>query len=131
MKKIDATSDMTPEQKIDLLIAGTPDWRGKMMAKLRKLIHAADPSITEDWKWDIAVYVSKGNVMAVAPFKDYVKINFFKGALLADPSGLFNAGLEAKVSRAIDIAKDYKVNELALKELIRAAVAVNAGGKKK
>jgi len=134
MKKAEAKpskTELTPEQHIDQQIAETTDWRGKTMAQLRKLIHAADPSITEDWKWDTAVYVSKGNVVAVGTFKDHVKLNFFKGASIPDPKKLFNAGLEAKASRGIDFAEGDKLNEAALKELVRAAVAVNAGGKKK
>lgn len=121
---------MTPEQEIDKQIADTPDWRGKQMAKLRKLIHAADKSITEDWKWGTAVYVSKGNVVAVGAFKDHVKINFFKGASLKDSKKLFNAGLEAKLSRGIDLSEGDKIDEAGLKDLVKQAVALNAGGKK-
>lgn len=108
------------------------DWRGKRLARLRKLILAADPDMVEEWKWGTPVWSHKGNVVAVGAFQDHVKINFFKGASLPDPHGLFNAGLEAKASRAIDVHEGDKLNESALKELIRAAVAQNvSGGSKK
>jgi hypothetical protein len=102
-----------------------------MMAKLRKLILAAAPGLTEEWKWDTPVFAAKGNVLAIGAFKDHLKLNFFKGAALPDPHHLFNAGLEAKATRAIDIYEGDKLNEAALTELIRAAVALNTGGKKK
>jgi hypothetical protein len=86
----------------------------------------------EEWKWDTAVWSQKGNVVAAAAFKDHIKLNFFKGASLDDPHGLFNAGLEAKASRAIDFSPDDQIDDAAILELIRAAVANNlAGGKKK
>ncbi len=132
MKKTESKDTLTPSQHIDQAIKDLPDWRGKMIARLRKLIHAASPEITEDWKWDTPVFAHQGNVVAVGVFKDKVKLNFFKGAALADPQKLFNAGLEAKASRAIDFAEGETVDEAALKELIRAAVALNvSGGKKK
>src|SRR5262245_51693414 len=92
---------LTPAQYIDKAIKDLPDWRGPFIARLRKLIHEASPEITEDWKWDTPVFACKGNVVAAGVFKDKVKLNFFKGASLADPKGLFNAGLDAKASRAI------------------------------
>ena len=102
------------------------------MARLRKLILAADPAIVEEWKWGTPVWSHQGNVVAVGIFQDHVKINFFKGAALPDPHGLFNAGLEAKTTRAIDLYEGNKINEPALKELIRAAAALNtSGGNKK
>jgi len=132
MKTTDAKDTLTPSQHIDKAIKDLPDWRGKMIARLRKLIHEASPEITEDWKWDTSVFACNGNVVAVGAFKDHVKLNFFKGALLADPKKLFNAGLEAKTSRSIDLTEDSKIDEAALKDLIRAAVALNnSGGKKK
>ena len=102
----------------------------------RKLLAgvAADaaPEVTEEWKWGTAVWVHTGNVVAAGAFKDHVKLNFFKGATLEDPSGLFNAGFEAKATRAIDFHQGDKINVAALNELVRAAVALNAsGGKKK
>ncbi|MGQ0601635.1 MAG: DUF1801 domain-containing protein [Anaerolineales bacterium] len=132
MKKATLKDDMTPSQRISNQIAELADWRGKMLARLRKLILEADPGITEEWKWDTPVWSHNGNVIAAGAFKDHVKVNFFKGASLRDLHGLFNAGLEAKATRAIDLHEGDKVNEAALKELIRAAVAHNkSGGKKK
>jgi hypothetical protein len=124
--------DLTPEEHITNKIAELPDWRGQRLARLREIIHAAAPGITEEWKWGTAVWSQKGNVVAAAAFKDYIKLNFFKGAALPDPHGIFNAGLDAKVSRAIDIGPADEFPENALDELIRAAVALNtSGGKKK
>ncbi len=123
---------LTPSQKIDNQIKELTDWRGKLLARLRKLILETAPEITEDWKWETAVWTCKGNVVASGAFKDHVKLNFFKGASLPDPKKLFNAGLEAKATRAIDFIENDTVNEAALKDLIRAAVALNiSGGKKK
>jgi hypothetical protein len=119
-------------QQITNQIAELTDWRGKKLAHLRKLILDAAPGMTEDWKWGTAVWSHNGNVVAAGAFKDHLKINFFKGAALKDPKSLFNAGLDAKTSRAIDIDEGDIINEGDLKDLIRAAVALNAaGGKKK
>ena len=124
--------DPTPSQLITNRIAELADWRGKMLARLRKLILAASPGIAEEWKWGTAVWSHKGNVVAVGAFKDHLKINFFKGAALKDPHGLFNAGLEAKAMRAIDLHAGDAIDEAALQALVRAAVAHNlSGGKKK
>lgn len=132
MKKPTSKDDINPAQRITDLIVELGDWRGKLLARLRKLILEADPDMTEEWKWDTPVWTHKGNVVAAGAFKDYVKLNFFKGASLNDPHGLFNAGLEAKATRAIDIHQGEAINAPALKELIRAAVAYNvSGGKKK
>ena len=111
----------TPSEQIDKQIADLPDWRGQTMADLRRIINEADPNLKEDWKWDTAVWTTKGNVLAIGAFKDHLKINFFKGASLDDPQGLFNAGLEAKASRSIDLYEGDSLDEQALKELIRAA----------
>src|SRR5436190_16110026 len=122
----------TPSQLITNQIAELGDWRGPLIARLRKLILEADPDMTEEWKWDTAVWTHNGLVCSTGAFKDHVKLNFFKGASLKDPKHLFNAGLEAKATRAIDFSERDKINEPALKELVRAAVAYNAaGGKKK
>ena len=132
MKRADSNDGLTPSQLITNHIAELADWRGKELARLRKLILAADPAIVEEWKWGTPVWSHKGNVVAVGIFRDHVKINFFKGASLPDPHGLFNAGLEAKATRAIDLYEGDKINEPALKELLRAAAALNtSGGKKK
>lgn len=128
----DATSnDVSPSQRIADYIAGLGGWRGDMMARLRALILEADPDIAEGWKWDTPVWSRKGNVVAAAAFKDHVKLNFFKGAELSDPRGLFNAGLDAKASRAIDLREGETIDAAALQELVRAAVARNLGGGKK
>lgn len=132
MKKTVSKDSLTASQHIDNQIKELADWRGKMLARLRKLILETSPEITEDWKWDTAVWVCKGNLVAGGAFKDHIKLNFFKGASLKDPKKLFNAGLDAKATRAIDFSENAEVDESALKELIRAAVALNmSGGKKK
>jgi hypothetical protein len=118
---------MTPSEHISAYIAKLGDWRGKMIARLRTLIAEAGPGLTEDWKWNTPVWSAKGNVLAVGAFQDHVKLNFFKGASLDDPHHLFNAGLEAKASRAIDIAERDRIDEPALKELVRAAAALSGG----
>src|SRR5687768_10154208 len=110
---------MSASDQITQHINELGDWRGKMLAGLRKLIGDADPELVEGWKWNTPVWSFKGNVVAVGAFRDHVKINFFKGASLDDPRGLFNAGLEAKGSRAIDIHENDRVNEAALKDLVR------------
>ena len=132
MKKTDTKDTLTPSQHIDKVIKDLPDWRGKLLSRLRKLIHEASPELTEDWKWDTPVFACKGNVVAAGVFKDHVKLNFFKGASLTDPKGLFNAGLDAKATRAIDFSEGATIDESALQDLVRAAVAFNiSGGKKK
>ncbi len=131
MKKTDSKDGMTASQHIDNQIKELADWRGKLLARLRKLILESAPDITEEWKWDTAVWAYKGNVVAGGVFKDHVKLNFFKGASLKDPKRLFNAGLDAKATRAIDFSEGDDIDEAALKELIRAAVAYNMSGSKK
>jgi len=132
MKNTDSKDDPTPSQLITQQIADLADWRGKRLAQLRQLIHEADPDITEEWKWGTGVWSHNGSVVSIGAFKDHVKVNFFKGASLNDPKGLFNAGLEAKATRAIDLHEGDKINSTALKKLIRAAVDYNmSGGKKK
>ena len=116
---------MNASELIDRRIAELGGWRGEMLARLRKLILSASPGLVEEWKWDTPVWSNNGNVVAAGSFKDYLKINFFEGALLDDPAHLFNAGLEAKASRAIDIHENDKINEAALKDLIRSAAALN------
>ena len=116
---------MNASQQIDDRIAELGDWRGKIIAQVRKIVHAAAPDITEEWKWDTPVWAQNGNVVAAGAFQDHVKLNFFKGAALEDPHHLFNAGLEAKTTRAIDIHNGDRIDEAALKDLIRAAVALN------
>ena len=110
---------------IDERIKEFGDWRGKTLAKVREIIHKADPEIVEEWKWGIPVFSHGGIVCTGETYKKVVKMTFAKGAALKDPSGLFNSSLEGNVRRAIDIHEGEKVNETALKELIRAAVALN------
>jgi len=120
----------TPSQEIDKFITDLTDWRGKWIAYFRELVLKTAPEVTEEWKWGVPVWAYKGNVVASGVFKDHVKLNFFKGASLGDPKHLFNAGLEAKATRAIDIGEGDMLDESALKELIRAAVDFNNGKKK-
>ena len=117
---------------IDARIEELGDWRGKMLAKVRGIIRKADPEIVEEWKWRGVPVWSRGGIVCTGEtYKAVVKMTFAKGAALADPAGLFNSSLEGNVRRAIDIREGEKVNEAALKELVRAAVALNLEGKSK
>jgi hypothetical protein len=122
---------------IDQRIKELGDWRGKTLAKVREIIHDADPEIVEEWKWAKAtspgtpVWSHGGMVCTGETYKNVVKMTFAKGAFLKDPSGLFNSSLEGNLRRAIDIHEDGKVDREALKDLIRAAVALNHMGKSK
>ena len=131
MKKTDSKDNLTPSQHIDKHIQELNDWRGALLARLRKLILDASPELTEEWKWDTPVWSAKGNVVAGGAFKDHIKLNFFKGASLKDTHGLFNAGLDAKATRGIDFHEGDKIDEVALKDLVREAVAYNTSGGKK
>ena len=131
MKKSASKDGRSPSELITNQIEELADWRGKLLAQLRQLILDAAPDLTEEWKWGTAVWVHTGNIVAAGAFKDHVKINFFEGASLDDPSKLFNAGFEAKATRAIDFHEGDRINAAALKELVRAAVALNASGNKK
>jgi hypothetical protein len=111
---------------IDQRIEELGDWRGKMLAKVRKIIHAADPEIVEEWKWMGTPIFSHGGIVCTGEtYKSVVKMTFAKGASLADPAHLFNSSLEGGTRRAIDIHEGERINEAALKALIRAAVARN------
>src|SRR5580693_8304843 len=111
---------------IDAKINELGDWRGKMLAKLRAIIHKADPEIVEEWKFMGTPVFSRGGIVCTGEtYKNVVKMTFAKGASLEDPSGLFNSSLDANVRRAIDIHEGEKIDEAALKNLIRAAVALN------
>src|SRR5580765_6509069 len=122
---------------LDARIRELGDWRGKMLAKVREIIHAADPEIVEEWKWvketspGVPVFSRGGIVCTGETYKSVVKMTFAKGASLKDPSRLFNSSLEGNVRRAIDIHEGDKINEVALKDLIRAAVQLNLKGKSK
>ena len=122
---------------IDAKIKELGDWRGTTLAKVREIIHAADPEIVEEWKWakpkspGTPVFSHGGIVCTGETYKSVVKMTFAKGASLKDPSRLFNSSLDGNVRRAIDIHEGEKINEAALKDLIRAAVALNLMGKSK
>jgi len=117
---------MKPSEQIDQLIAGLNDWRGKMLASVRKIIHDADAEIIEEWKWMGSPCWSHDGLICVAnAHKDKVKLTFSQGASLPDPDKLFNAGLEGNRWRAIDLYEGDKINELSLKALINSAVAHN------
>jgi hypothetical protein len=117
---------------IDQRIKELGDWRGKTLAKVRALILEADPEVVEEWKWmGTPVWSHGGLICTGETYKSVVKLTFAKGASLKDPSGLFNSSLEGNVRRAIDIHEGEKIKEAALKELIRAAVALNLAGKSK
>jgi hypothetical protein len=120
----------TASALIDEKIKELGDWRGTMLAKVRGIIHTADPEIVEEWKWMGTPVFSHGGIVCTGEtYKSVVKLTFAKGAALQDPAGLFNSSLEGNVRRAIDIREGEKINEAALKELIRAAVALNLEGK--
>jgi hypothetical protein len=110
---------------VDAKISELGDWRGNTLAKVREIIHAADPEILEEWKWNIPVFSHDGIVCTGETYKNVVKMTFAKGATLKDPARLFNSSLGGNVRRAIDIHEGEKINEAALKDLIRAAVALN------
>lgn len=122
---------------IDKKITELGDWRGKMLAKLRAIVHEADPEIVEEWKWakattpGIPVWSHGGIVCTGETYKNVVKMTFAKGASLKDPAGLFNSSLEGNVRRAIDIHEGEGINEPALKDLIRSAAALNLKSKSK
>jgi hypothetical protein len=130
MKKPGATESASA--MIDQRIKELGDWRGKTLAKVRALILEADPEVVEEWKWmGTPVWSHGGLICTGETYKSVVKLTFAKGASLKDPSGLFNSSLEGNVRRAIDIHEGEKIKEAALKELIRAAVALNLAGKSK
>ncbi len=117
---------------IDKKINELGDWRGKTLAKVREIIHETDPEIVEEWKWmGTPTFSHAGIVCTGETYKNVVKMTFAKGAALSDPSGLFNSSLDGNVRRAIDIHTGDMVDEAALKDLIRAAVALNLEGKSK
>jgi hypothetical protein len=117
---------------IDERIAELGDWRGDTLARMRALIKEADPDVVEEWKWmGVPVWEHDGGICTGESYKSVVKLTFHKGASLKDPSKLFNSSLEGKVRRAIDIHQDEKIDEKAFKALVRAAIALNASGKKK
>jgi hypothetical protein len=117
---------------IDEKIRELGDWRGKTLAKVREIVHEADPEIVEEWKWMGTPVWSHGGIVSTGEtYRNIVKMTFAKGAALPDPAGLFNSSLEGNVRRAIDIHEGDRIDEAALQELIRAAVALNLKGKSK
>jgi hypothetical protein len=129
MKKTGSTESASA--LIDARIKELGDWRGKMLAKVRDIVHQADPEIVEEWKWrGTPTWYHGGAIVCTGEtYAKVVKMTFAKGATLKDPAGLFNSSLDGNVRRAIDIHEGEKVNEAALKDLIRAAVALNLKGK--
>jgi hypothetical protein len=121
-----AKEGLSPSKLIDGRIKDLGDWRGKMLARVRGVIKAADPDVVEEWKWrGVPVWEHDGIICTGETYKDVVKLTFARGAALADPSRLFNASLEGNIRRAIDMREGEKINEKALKALVRAAVALN------
>ncbi|HEX6394572.1 MAG TPA: DUF1801 domain-containing protein [Acidimicrobiales bacterium] len=124
-------------QLIDERIKELGDWRGKVLSTVRGIIKEADPQVVEEWKWvkstnpGTPVWSHNGGICTGETYKNVVKLTFFKGAALDDPSGLFNSSLEGNVRRAIDIREDEKIDEAALMDLIREAVAMNLKGQKR
>jgi hypothetical protein len=126
MKKMGGPLEGPPSELIDKAIAALDDWRGETLAKLRKLIHEADPDVVEEWKWGIPVWSHDGIVCTGETYKAAVKATFAKGASVEDPKGLFNSSLEGATRRAIDFRQGEAIDEEAFKALFRAAVALNA-----
>src|SRR5690349_13489540 len=128
-----AANETDAARLIDARIEELGDWRGETLAKVRAIIKEADPEVVEEFKWAKAtspgtpVWSHNGNICTGETYKKVVKLTFFKGASLDDPAGLFNSSLEGKTRRAIDIAEDDEIDEAALKDLVRAAVALNLG----
>ncbi len=126
MAKSHKAADISPSKQIDARIKELGDWRGKALARVRALIHDADPNVEETWKWrGVPVWERNGIICTGESYKTYLKLTFAKGAALADPAQLFNASLDGNARRAIDIHEDDKINETAFKALIRAAIALN------
>jgi hypothetical protein len=131
-----ANSNTNASKLMDRRIWELGDWRGKTLSKVRGIIKEADPDIVEEWKWvkptnpGTPVWSHNGGICTGETYKNVVKLTFFKGAALNDPSGLFNSSLDGKVRRAIDIKENDKMNEAALKNLIREAVTLNLKSKK-
>src|SRR5579871_4252992 len=124
-KKTAPAASASPSRLIDARIKELGDWRGEMLARVRALIKAADPDVVEEWKWrGVPVWEHDGIICTGETYKAVVKLTFLKGAALKDPAGLFNSSLEGNARRAIDIREDEKINEKALKTLIRAAVTL-------
>ena len=126
MKKSGSQDSESPSRLIDARIKELGDWRGKMLGRLRTLVRQADPEVVEEWKWrGVPVWSHDGMICTGETYKNVVKMTFAKGAALKDPSGLFNSSLDGNTRRAIDFHEGGKVDEEALKALVRAAVTLN------
>ena len=126
MKKRTASKNGSPARMIDARIEELDDWRGKMLARVRTLIHQADPDVVEEWKWrGVPVWAHDGMICTGETYRSVVKLTFMKGAALKDPSRLFNSSLEGNTRRAIDLHEGETLDATAFKKLIRAAVALN------
>jgi hypothetical protein len=126
MKKSGSQKNKSPSQLIDARIKELSDWRGKMLSRIRTLVKEADPEVVEEWKWrGVPVWSHDGLISTGETYKNVVKMTFAKGAALKDPSGLFNSSLDGNTRRAIDFHEGEKINEEALKALVRAAVTLN------
>ena len=132
MKKSVSPKGQSPSRLIDARIKELGDWRGEMLGRLRALIKEADPAVVEEWKWrGVPVWYDDGMICTGETYREVVKMTFAKGAALADPARLFNSSLDGNVRRAIDFREGEKINEKALKALIRAAVTLNKVKSKK
>jgi hypothetical protein len=130
MNKSNAMIEKSPSQLIDARIKELGDWRGEILARIRMLIKQADPDVAEEWKWrGVPVWSHAGIICTGETYKNVVKMTFAKGASLQDPSGLFNASLDGNTRRAIDVHEGDKIDEKALKALVRAAVALNTSAR--
>lgn len=126
MTKRATASDSQASQRISAYIASYADWHGDMLTRIREIVLSADSGLREEWKWNTPVWSANGLVCAATAFQSHVKINFFKGAALEDPQGLFNAGLEAKTMRSIDLRQGDRIRVSALRRMVKAAVARNS-----
>jgi hypothetical protein len=126
MKKSGSRASMSPSQLIDARIKELDDWRGEVLSRLRALVKEADPEVVEEWKWrGVPVWSHDGLICTGETYKNVVKMTFAKGAALEDPSGLFNSSLDGNTRRAVDFREGEKIDEEALKALVRAAVTLN------
>jgi hypothetical protein len=126
MKKSGSQNSQSPSQLIDARITELGDWRGEMLSRLRTLVKEADPEVVEEWKWrGVPVWYHDGMICTGETYKNVVKMTFAKGAALKDPAGLFNSSLDGHTRRAIDFREGEKIDEEALKTLVRAAVTLN------
>ena len=125
MKKSGPQKGESPSRLIDARIKELGDWRGKTLSRLRALVKEADPEVVEEWKWGVPVWSHDGLISTGETYKSAVKMTFAKGAALKDPSGLFNSSLDGNTRRAIDFHEGEKIDEEALKALVRAAVTLN------